>query len=694
MIKSGVAKTDDGNQAASEPSKGWPFRLPNILQPKNRLTPLIGAETIIAERYQILSTIARGGMGVVYKAKHLALNRLVAVKVLPVAADDLASYQRFEHEAHSVARLNHPNIVSVYDYGQMDDGSPFLVMEYIEGLSLSKLLRQDGCLEPGRAAYLISQICDGLNCAHEQSLIHRDLKPANILLAKIGGNEIAKLIDFGLAKRFVENQQMTETGALLGTPIYMSPEQCRGENTDARSDIYSLGCVLFEMVTGQPPLKGDSHISTVFKHLNEVPNFEHPSLDPQLKLILAKCLHKLPENRFSSVIELKQALSVVADVQVTSKQMAALEAGAVASSTAPGSSKIAIDSSRNVLSEAEDGFDLSELVPSKERTLVMRSPRPHSGSPLYVAVSSISLVSLAVTIMLLSASAGFRASILPAMESINKESAFHLAVDIADTYMNSGKVSNAREMYERARRLANYRTDFAPARIAHVHAALGKLYQSDWGGLQRALHSSSQARTIFEQFKQTDSPEYAQAIADIAVVQAQQGDLQNAIHNCDEAIDAFRKLPADQHVSTSLLYCNQLKNQLSARLSAERKHDSVPGTAEDSKHTEQRKGIRSRNKSVVVPPPRVVPAVAHSTTLPPIAPQFMPRSSSEFSGDGAFDGTLNQPPVSAPDRNVRRSYRQNRVVRWNQVHSYKPKPKKENKFIRTIKKAWEKVRSL
>lgn len=286
---------------------------------------------LIGGRYEILAPVAKGGMGVVYKANQVVLDRTVAIKVLQLAEEDETHCERFKTEAKAAASLTHPNIVAVYDYGDLDDGRPFLVMEFIEGKTLGRLLRKEGPLTERRAINLFIQVCLGLSCAHQQNIIHRDLKPGNIILVQSAGSEIAKLIDFGLAKRIFEDQHLTRSGMILGTPFYMSPEQCRGVPTDARSDIYSLGCVLHETLAGSPPLEGDSPISTMFKHLQEMPDMEHPSIagaSYEIKTVIWRCLQKDPDHRFQTADELRVALE--AALTATSSATAVAELRAVA----------------------------------------------------------------------------------------------------------------------------------------------------------------------------------------------------------------------------------------------------------------------------------------------------------------------------------------------------------------------------
>src|SRR5687767_3458594 len=218
-------------------------------------------------RYELVRRLARGGMAEVHLARDLLLDRPVALKVLyPELSRDPTFVERFRREARAAANLNHPNIVSVYDWGE-EDGTYFIVMEYVEGVTLRDLLVRNGPLEPGRAAAIVGDIAAGLGFAHEKGVVHRDVKPGNVLITSSG---TVKVTDFGIARAGV-SESLTQTGAVMGTAVYFSPEQAQGLPTDGRSDLYSLGVVLYESVTGYPPFGGDSPVSIAYKHVRETP---------------------------------------------------------------------------------------------------------------------------------------------------------------------------------------------------------------------------------------------------------------------------------------------------------------------------------------------------------------------------------------------------------------------------------------
>lgn len=273
-------------------------------------------ETIFSEHYEIISTIGRGGMGVIYKARHLGDNSVVALKVLHShLLTEATSISRFKQEAQAASGLQHPNLIAVREFGFSNQGQPFLAMDYLEGVELQTLLSHCSHLDLPSFINVFTQICDALKYAHEKGLIHRDLKPGNIMLVKDqSGSETVKIIDFGIAKSFGESgNRITTTGELIGSPAYMSPEQCGGAALDQRSDIYSLGCVMYEAITGILPFQHESALRTIMMQVNE-PASHFAELCPQLgipeelELIIFKALEKDPGDRYQSAEELSDDL--------------------------------------------------------------------------------------------------------------------------------------------------------------------------------------------------------------------------------------------------------------------------------------------------------------------------------------------------------------------------------------------------
>ncbi|MDR3612115.1 MAG: serine/threonine-protein kinase [Candidatus Obscuribacterales bacterium] len=275
--------------------------------------------TKVADKYEVISEIGRGGMSIVYKARHELMDRTVAIKMLQAGlVNDQTSIKRFQQEAQAASCLTHPNVITVYDYGLVPSGQPYLVMDYLSGESLSDIVLRDGFVAPLRAITIFVQACDALEHAHQKGVLHRDLKCGNIMLTEIEGQkDVVKVVDFGIAKLMPssgkQQQNLTQTGEVFGSPIYMSPEQCMGEQLDARSDIYSMGCMLYETLTGQPPLMGDTIIDTMQMHVTtQPPPFVkmRPGLNiPQaLEDVCMKALEKKPADRFVSMAAFRDAL--------------------------------------------------------------------------------------------------------------------------------------------------------------------------------------------------------------------------------------------------------------------------------------------------------------------------------------------------------------------------------------------------
>lgn len=281
--------------------------------------PLLG--TVVAERYELLSLLGRGATTSVYKARDREKERTVAVKIL--RTDSMFNEQlirRFEQECKTLALLIHTNIVELYDSGINDTDQPFLVMEFVDGTSLKDLIEADDCLDLKRVLRIFVQICAALAAAHEKGIVHRDMKPANIMLTKDShGDELVKILDFGVAKLLVQGetfQTKTQTGEMLGTLLYMSPEQCLEQVLDERCDVYSVGCVLYEALTGKPPLVGRTAFETMNKHLTEMPeklSKVRPDrrYDKRLDAVVRIAMAKNAKDRYQTIGEFQNALSAI-----------------------------------------------------------------------------------------------------------------------------------------------------------------------------------------------------------------------------------------------------------------------------------------------------------------------------------------------------------------------------------------------
>lgn len=280
----------------------------------------------LSSRYELGEIIGFGGMSEVHKARDVRLSRDVAIKVLRAdLARDPTFYLRFKREAQNAAALNHPAIVAVYDTGEAEvDGGPlpYIVMEYVDGDTLRDIVRGKGPLPPRRAMEIIADVCAALDFSHKAGIVHRDMKPANIMINRSGA---VKVMDFGIARAIADSSNpMTQTAAVIGTAQYLSPEQARGETVDARSDVYSVGCVLFEILTGEPPFTGDSPVAVAYQHVREdprLPSHVYSGVPRELDSVVLKAMSKNPANRYQSAAEMRADLIRVLGGQKPSAPM-------------------------------------------------------------------------------------------------------------------------------------------------------------------------------------------------------------------------------------------------------------------------------------------------------------------------------------------------------------------------------------
>ncbi len=360
--------------------------------------PLIGR--VINERFRISALIARGGMGKVYRAEQAPLGRVCALKVLNpnYAGDqDPEFHKRFFLEASIASKLTHPNTVTIFDYGRTDDDVYFMAMEYLVGHTLHRAIREAGHFPEERAAHIARQICRALREAHSLGVIHRDLKPANIFLVEHGDEtDFVKILDFGLVKNVSETktEDLTQTGLFMGSPKYMAPEQIRGDRVDARTDIYALGIILYEMIAGKVPFDRPNSVNILMAHVNE----EAPPLrqmnpntqvSPAFEEIIARCMAKDPDQRFSSMDEVLAALKRMGGLALaqTFNGMATGEFSALAASGTP-SSRVLGDSGSGpsvdlpLATLSGSGSTMAATVPPADIvvTPALSVPPPRSGS--------------------------------------------------------------------------------------------------------------------------------------------------------------------------------------------------------------------------------------------------------------------------------------------------------------------------
>ena len=346
------------------------------------------ATQVYSGRYEIVEHLARGGMAEVYVAYDQLLDRRVALKVLfPEFAADRSFVERFRREARSAAGLNHHNVVSVYDTGE-EDGTYFIVMEYVEGRTLRDIIRSEGPLLPQRAADIGADIAAALAFAHRHGVVHRDVKPGNVLIDRAGR---VKVTDFGIARAGDMQENLTQTGAVMGTATYFSPEQAQGGAIDPRSDVYSLGVVLYEMVTGRPPFSGDSPVAIAYQHVRETPappSSVNPDVPPDFEACVLKCLAKNPANRYASADDLRADLIRFGQGQRVRAEPVLVPPLPDATAVTP-----ALDATR-VISQTRAGTVLPEDTPAR------------SGTGRYVALLLVLLGVLGLLLWLLGSQLG------------------------------------------------------------------------------------------------------------------------------------------------------------------------------------------------------------------------------------------------------------------------------------------------
>jgi len=358
----------------------------------------VATTQIFTGRYQIVRHLARGGMAEVYLARDLLLDRPVAVKVLfPEFASDRSFVERFRREARAAANLNHPNIVSIYDWGE-EDGTYFIVMEYVDGLTLRDVIRRQGPLMATRAAEIGADIAAGLHFAHVNGVVHRDVKPGNVIITA----SQVKVTDFGIARAGDPAESLTQAGAVMGTATYFSPEQAQGHVVDLRSDVYSLGVVLYEMVAARPPFTGDNPVSIAYQHVREepVPASEHNAdVPPDFDAIIAKAMAKNRANRYGSAEDLRADLMRFTQGQAISAVPLAPAAAAVT-----GVMTRSAETDAGV-TRIQPGVDGTTVVAASE-TFVEADERPRARTSTYIVILVALLAALGGLLFLVSRQLG------------------------------------------------------------------------------------------------------------------------------------------------------------------------------------------------------------------------------------------------------------------------------------------------
>ena len=399
---------DVRGHAPQQPQPPGPVSEPT--QPSAPPDPLVGH--VIDSKYEVLARLGEGGMGAVYRARRRLIGDDVAVKVLlPRYVSDAEMLERFRREARAAAMLHHPNVVTIFDYGEArgEESFAYIVMELLEGESLRDVLRRDGRLAPARALRLLFETCAGVGAAHRRHVLHRDLKPDNIIVLPSRDDwqhETVKVVDFGIAKlRDLSGEStLTVAGSVMGTPHYMSPEQCRGESLDPRADVYSLGVILYEMLAGVPPYVATTPTGVIAKHLTEPPPRlpPHLGLPSELEQTIARALAKDPAARHSDAVELAREVQSRISMLQSPEQAAAvshlLPQGAPPLTPAPGAN-LAATRRETPPDQGNGSASFAQLPPTSldprggQAFLPTQAPPPRSRAGLYtfLAVAAVLL---------------------------------------------------------------------------------------------------------------------------------------------------------------------------------------------------------------------------------------------------------------------------------------------------------------
>ena len=349
---------------------------------------------VFSERYELNHLIARGGMAEVYRAHDRLLDRPVALKVLfPELSVDRSFVDRFKREARAAANLSHPNIVPVFDWGE-DGGTYFIVMEFIDGRPLSAILKSQGKISPAQTAEIGAPVAAALGYAHKHNVVHRDVKPGNVLIT---GEGQVKVTDFGIARALNTEESLTQTGAVMGTATYFSPEQAEGVGVDARSDIYSLGVVMYEMVTGRPPFLGDTPVAVASKHVRDhapAPRQLDPTIPPSFEAIIVKCMAKDPALRYQTAEDLRADLIRFSEGRAVE---ASADATAILAAQSNDTRMIGAVAATGAATGMMTGTDGAEAADEKD----------NNRTRTYLIILGVLLVALAIAGVLLARSLGF-----------------------------------------------------------------------------------------------------------------------------------------------------------------------------------------------------------------------------------------------------------------------------------------------
>ncbi len=472
-------------------------------------TDLVGS--IIGERYHVLKKLGEGGMGQVYLAEHVKMGRKSAVKVMnPGMVHDADAISRFNREAANASRINHPNVAGIYDFGETSDGLIYLAMEFIEGESLTSLVEKNGALPPARAADIAKQAADGLSVAHDMGIVHRDLKPDNIMIAKNrDGSDCVKVVDFGIAKAAgAENQKVTKTGLVVGTPEYMSPEQLAGDKLDGRSDVYSLALVAFNMLTGKLPFEGETAQESMIMRLTDEPKSlammkPDTSWTPEVQAVMGKALQRRVADRYQKAADFGVALWQAVErmpkkAPAGATQMLGAADGATALMAAP--PKTLLDSSPNM--PRPESF----APPPAPAPVYTGAGPAKSKTPLY-AGGGVAFALAALAMIYVSKSAGKTGSTPIAADSAGRNATVVTAPAVTPPQTASGVATVPQSTIPRpASRPASNPNVAAPSSVSSAPpSSVAVSYGSDLDALSSSITDDVSARAALSRLSDFES---------------------------------------------------------------------------------------------------------------------------------------------------------------------------------------------
>ncbi|MFP4597088.1 MAG: protein kinase domain-containing protein [Persicimonas sp.] len=427
---------------------------------RQRLYEQLVGQNIVG-RFEITNLLGFGGMGAVYEAVQRNMKRSVAIKIIP--SHDPTTTARFKREAVTISQLHHPNTVTVFDYGETDQGMLFLAMEMLTGRTLSDLIEKEAPLEPARAAHIASQVCRALGEAHKSAIVHRDIKPDNIFLIEVDDDpDFVKVLDFGIAKivRGEDNVELTGTGRIIGTPKYMSPEQILAEPIDHRSDLYSLGCILFEMLCGNPPFQDSSTTKLMLAHAHQtpptfaerLPNQALARIPGPLEQVVRRALSKSPSERQASTDIFRAELD--AALEASDRTIAADAAmGSTQVQTTPSSSSAELTDSSDLLAQhsSQTLAKLNPRIPAEDSPTepVDRDDEEAAGSS-QKSSSRAPIIVIAAVLCIIALLAGYQMVIAPADEAASAEAEMVIEEESTDPAEKAESDGEAEEAAQEA----------------------------------------------------------------------------------------------------------------------------------------------------------------------------------------------------------------------------------------------------